>query len=390
MKKLLIILFLSIITFPLFPQVVVTIEGTVVTNSETGVWLGINVPRRVPAIFTFRNNSITSVNSNGYMLQAGDKGPAESNNNLDGSIFTGNKFTWNGTDLTSVTHALFTGYNKNVIIKYNYLSKTPNGIQRKSNGMNNTSGGIAYNIIVNPNVGIVVKGINDVKILNNTFYQEKTITQNQRGLIDIQTNSDNGLNALSTGTKNFNNIFYTEYQTPNIKIDERTSLTGLESDYNLYWCVRGVPVFNIAGHTYTFAQWQELGYDLHSIVIDPHFINFTDFVPAERLNYGVNLGAEWQTGLPVNAIWGTSDPQTADQNGTWQVGARIHEGNNNSQEVRKVFIYPNPANNFLNIAGRDSSLLPQLIKITDLAGNVEFESSIVQSFKNILVQLYNY
>ncbi len=49
------------------------------------------------------------------------KTPGLNNNNLDGAIITGNKFTWNGTDETSTTHALFTGYNMDVIIKYNYL-----------------------------------------------------------------------------------------------------------------------------------------------------------------------------------------------------------------------------------------------------------------------------
>ncbi len=51
------------------------------------------------------------------MLQAGDEDPAPTNNNLDGEIITGNKFTWNGTDMTSVTHGVFTGYNINAILK---------------------------------------------------------------------------------------------------------------------------------------------------------------------------------------------------------------------------------------------------------------------------------
>ena len=49
------------------------------------------------------------------MLQAGDENPSGSNNNLDGEIISGNKFTWNGTDPTSITHGVFTGYNINAI-----------------------------------------------------------------------------------------------------------------------------------------------------------------------------------------------------------------------------------------------------------------------------------
>ena len=116
------------------PQIVLNIEGTEVVFDETGNSNGVDIPRSEPTIFTYKNNSITAVNSGGYMLQAGDEGPRASNNNLDGEKITGNKFIWNGTEQTSWTHALFTGYNLGVIIKYNYLQSTPNGIQRKSNG----------------------------------------------------------------------------------------------------------------------------------------------------------------------------------------------------------------------------------------------------------------
>ena len=154
-------------------------------------------------MLTFRNNSITSVNASGYMLQAGDETPGLNNNNLDGEIITGNRFIWNGTDEASTTHAVFTGYNLDAVIKYNYLKNTPNGIQRKSDGMTDNSGVIAYNIINNPKVGIVVKGMNGVRIYNNTLYSERTPCPDQRGLIDIHTNTDGGLNAVSTGTKSF-------------------------------------------------------------------------------------------------------------------------------------------------------------------------------------------
>ena len=109
-----------------------------------------------------------------------------------------------------------------------------------------------------------------------------------------------------------------------ISIHNAECLPGFESDYNVFYCEGGTPVFNYLGSLKTFAQWQALGFDTHSVVINPHFINFTDFVPYVRLDYGTNLGTIWQTGLSVNAIWGTIDPVTTDQNGTWQVGARIH------------------------------------------------------------------
>ena len=68
-----------------------------------------------------------------------------------------------------------------------------------------------------------------------------------------------------------------------------------------------------------------VGYDAHSVMVNPNFNNLTDFVPASRLNNGTNLGSNWQTGLSTTASWIVgSAPETALQNGAWQVGARIY------------------------------------------------------------------
>ena len=325
LKKILTILYFAIHSFFLSAQLPLLIEGTVVDNTFPGLWPGVNIPRTQPTALIYRNNSVTSINASGYLLQAGDEDPGPTNNNLDGEIITGNKFTWNGTDMTSVTHGVFTGYNINAILKYNFLNKVPLGLLRKSNGMTNTSGGVAYNIVINPMVGFAAKGINNVKVYNNTFYSTRTTSQTWRRLVDIYTNTDGGLSAPSQGIKVFNNIFYTKYQIYNINIYESACLTGFESDHNIFYCESGTPVFSYLGSRKTFAEWQALGYDAHSVVINPNFINTIDFVPAARLDYGSDLGAEWQTGLSTSAEWlaGTS-PSTADQNGIWQVGAHVY------------------------------------------------------------------
>jgi hypothetical protein len=154
-------------------------------------------------------------------------------------------------------------------------------IVRKSNGMANTSGGVAYNIVNNPlRVAVVAKGMNNVNIYNNTFYSKQTTYTGSsgtwRGLIDVYTNTDQGLNAPSTGTKIFNNIFYTKHQILNIDVYEDTCLSGFESDYNIFWCEEGEPLFMIHSQVKTFTQWQALGYDTHLVVINPHFKDFID------------------------------------------------------------------------------------------------------------------
>jgi hypothetical protein len=304
-------------------QTKLTISGKTYTNNED-TWLGVDIPRSQPTILVFSNNTITAVNRSGYLLQAGDEAPKSTNNNLDGALITGNRLNWSGTDMTVIPHGLFTGHNKNVVLKYNYVNNVPMGIVRKSgNNMSNTSGGVAYNIVKNGAVGMVIKGMSNVNVFNNTFYTERTTSQTYRPLLHIYTNTDNGLYSVSHGTRIYNNIFYTKYQTLSINIADAESLKGLECDYNVYWCENGSPRFSVGGSVKTFAQWQAMGYDLHSVVVNPHFEDFENFVPSTRLDVGKDLGTEWKDGLSVDSKWGSGDPALAAQNGKWQVGAVV-------------------------------------------------------------------
>ena len=306
-------------------QTIVTIEGQTYTNSSE-VWTGVVIPRSTSTNLTFRNNAISSMNTGGYMLEAGDEIAHANNNNLAGAVITGNRFRWTGSDMNSITHGLFTGHNINVVILYNYLDRVPMGIIRKStNNMINTLGGVAYNIVKSPNTGIVVKGMSGVCIYNNTLYQDRSTSETGRGLIDIYTNNDITPKSVSHDTKIRNNIFYTRYQTLCINVMDQESLTGLECDYNIYYCETGSPKFNAGGSIKTFAEWQAMGYDTHSRVINPNFRDFVNFVPASRLDYGTDLGTAWAKGLSVNAKWGTTDPETTMQNGKWQVGAVVYK-----------------------------------------------------------------
>jgi hypothetical protein len=84
-------------------------------------------------------------------------------------------------------------------------------------------------------------------------------------------------------------------------------------------------MFSCLGVSKTYAHWQALGYDTHSVVVNPNFIDLSNFVPASRLDFGTNLGAILQTGLSTTATWILGNtPSTTDQNGTLQVGARIY------------------------------------------------------------------
>ena len=305
-------------------QTNLVISGQTYTNSSD-TWTGVNIPRSVPTKLVFSNNTITSINRFGYLLQAGDEAPAPTNNNLDDAIITGNRLNWSGSDMDVIPHGIFAGHNKNVLIKYNYLNYVPMGIIQKSgNNMANTGGGIAYNIVKGGAVGMVVKGMSNVNIFNNTFYNDRTTDQTWRPLLHIYTNTDQGRYSVAHGTKVYNNIFYTRYRTPAITIADVESLTGFQCDYNVYWCETGVPLFIINNVNLTFEQWQARGYDIHSVVMNPVFRDLVNFVPDRRIDRGLDLGQDWSEGLSVSADWGGTDPERASQNGLWQVGAVIH------------------------------------------------------------------
>jgi hypothetical protein len=376
MKKYLI---MSLLTTSMisFAQTNLVTEGQTYTNSTTGTWIGVNIPRSVPTLLVFKNNSITSSNRVGYLLQAGDEGTHAYNHNLDRAVITGNRLNWHGTDMESITHGLFTGHNSDVVVKYNYLNLVPMGIIRKStNNMSNTSGGVAYNIVKGGTVGMVVKGMSNVNIFNNTFYQNRTTSQTWRPLVHIYTNTDSEGYSVAHGTKIYNNIFYTKYRTFSITIDTE-SLNGFECDYNVYWCESGAPLFSVDGNTKTFEQWQAMGYDQHSVVKNPNFRDLVNFVPAERLNHGRDLGPDWANGLSRNAVWGRTDPATTAQNGPWQVGAVVlGDSDSASVDSEPFSIYPNPAREYVTVENRTSGTDVFVMKIYDLSGKIRYEVSL--------------
>jgi len=97
-------------------------------------------------------------------------------------------------------------------------------------------------------------------------------------IILITANQDRAVPAPSLGIQIFNNIFYTKYPMPLITA-ESGSLTDFQSDYNLFYCETGEPVFSIDGALRTLEEWQVLGFDTHSVVLDPRFIDLVDFIP---------------------------------------------------------------------------------------------------------------
>ncbi len=329
MKRWLIILLL--IPTLMSAQDTILYQGQTYVDTLCDVSYGVTVNRSNPAKFIFRNNFVTGCNTTGYMLEAGQESPGSYTSHLNGEEIIGNKFMWVGDqNANTITHGIFTGYNTDVRIMYNYVNHVPMSIIRKSDGMTDTSGVVAYNIIVSPPaVGIVVKGMNGVRIYNNTLYSEDSLyvgpgVGTWRGLIDVYEN-DNPIGSAK-GTKIMNNIFYTKRKLTNINVMNESCLEGFESDYNVFWCEEGEPMFMIAGNRLTLTQWRARGYDLHSTVVNPHFKDLIDFAPSYRIQWGTPT--EFDMGIAVSDYWVAGfDMNLVRQNGPyWQQGARIYEG----------------------------------------------------------------
>lgn len=322
--------FLFFLPLSLAAQDTLLIEGRTFVDTLSGTSYGVTVNRTRPVKFIFRNNSVTGENTVGYMLEAGQENVTQYTNNFRGAEITGNKFTWAGDqNANTITHGVFTGYHTDVRVMYNYLDYVPMGIIRKSNGMTDSTGVVAYNIIRNPPaVGVVVKGMNGVRIYNNTFYSEDSLYVGPgigtwRGLIDIYEN-DNPVGSAK-GAKIKNNIFYTKNKLTNINVMNESCLEGFESDYNIFWCESGEPMFMIAGNRLTFTQWRARGYDLHSMVVNPYFINTVDLVPERRMQWGTPT--EFNYGIAASDYWKAGfDPTLVHQGEYWQQGARVYEG----------------------------------------------------------------
>jgi hypothetical protein len=122
-----------------------------------------------------------------------------------------------------------------------------------------------------------------------------------------------------------------------------------------------------------------MGFDQHSVVVNPGFADFNNFVPAARLNYGKDLGPDFLSGLAIDATWNRTAISTEDQNGIWQVGARIYkateEGEEEEEEEEELprnmtLIYPNPVYDNFYLLLTDPARIYQTMKIYDSNGNM--------------------
>jgi hypothetical protein len=354
-------LFIFIATFS-YAQITLTIEDidTTVTGSD-----GYNVPRNTPTTLTIQRSRFVSGEKSAYIVQAGDDSYVSiRDNNLDGAKIIGNKFVWTGynTYPTSTMHGLMVGYNINYIIKHNffdhlrYTSVFKGGIEEP---MTWTAGAHSYNIHYNTKA-LTIKGIAGIRVYNNTFYSTGFSPLYH---ISIEENTGGEPDHPATNTQIKNNIFYQKDVFPAIRIRQSSCLQGLVCDYNVYYVESGSnnePTFSIDGRTVSWSEWKALGYDAHSVVINPNFVDEIHFAPSARLDYGQNLGSAYNEGLTTDATWIVGKyPKTALQDATWQVGAVLLSSASTSEpETPTVSETPEPASDEPKIYHADYYVSP--------------------------------
>jgi hypothetical protein len=315
MKKIALLILACFCILSVNAQTVLTISGidTTLTTDQ-----GYNVPRTTPATLTFTNNRLLPTVSGGFTLQIGSDNSGSYDNNLDGAVVSGNLLY---TSTAMGSHGMMAGYNINYHIKHNYIDGTPYGIVAEGDdAMAYTEGGVYYNIIKNNQTNcMAIGGTIGLPIYNNTFYSNRS-SSSTSCIIRISYKSDNTIIK--------NNIFYATRNHYMINLDAE-SLATLDCDYNVYYVVDGdhQPTFrnSTSGATYTLAQWQALGHDEHSVVINPNFTDTINFAPSLRLNYGVDLiDSDYDYGLSPVSEWTVgSTPDLIKQDDDWQVGATL-------------------------------------------------------------------
>jgi len=214
------------------------------------------------------DNALTVTNgSTNYMIQVGTEGTGAGDNDLDGTIITGNNLT--GADSTGSTHAILVGYNQDAVIEKNIISNSGFGIVLKgTEGKTEyTSGGVKSNVINSCGSGIRIKGVDDVDIFNNTVSDSLST-----GAITI---TDNVGADPSTGCVLKNNILSSTGAYAVLLVEDTSTI--LTTDYSnncLYSAAANIVVYQ--GVSKTYATWVSDGYDSGSINADPLFVNASE------------------------------------------------------------------------------------------------------------------
>jgi hypothetical protein len=288
-------------------------------------------------VATIENNYMVGDNAtqNGYTLGAievGNQAVGTGDNMMEGSIVSKN--TINNLTASSSSHGIAVFKTKNVTVSYNKEINSGIGIVYKSWSATSSGSKCFGNILVNTG-GILLKGYSGLTIAGNTVINTIAVDSGN-SCVQLIDNPTPNPDEASIDNVIKNNIFiYTDSSTDFCLVVDNGTNTIF--DYNIYYSILAKP-FKKAGTAYTFAEWQALGYDAHSIFLTLAQFNalFNDFANGDyslkagsaAIGTGEALDAAYDDGLDASTNWGsvTTLPVvvTKQQGAAWDIGAYIH------------------------------------------------------------------
>jgi len=276
-------------------------------------------------------NKILSNRAINYNIEIGNEGTSTSDNKNTSSIIQKN-YIRSANYYAYATgvgvHSTFIGFQSNGKVLYNFINGGGYAVIIK--GSTGTVGGnIRGNVIIDSDKGIYVKGAQQIVINNNTVIMSARVTQPEWGIaLLVNTGGD-----IPDGCVVKNNILISLSANTFNAINVGAEGTN-DIDYNIYYCPNGTLQFIINNAAKTFAEWQALGHDTHSIVLTDAQYNallnadYTLKAGSVAIGSGVALDAAYDDGLDASTNWGT-DAQlpvvvTKQQGASWDIGAYIH------------------------------------------------------------------
>lgn len=303
--------------------------GDYATISIVGIDLAGNHPSQS---FEVIGNLLTS-HADSKALEIGNETTPASWNLMNGIIeknkFLGNRYFTGGSP---ESHGVII-YNQSgaIPIRYNYINGYSFGFLHKVIGSDITDSPIYYNISVNCENGISTKGGHNQIIINNT------IVNPLANGIYCAFNPE-GATSNSEDTLFKNNIIVDTGAERTLYMINLDSGSTIVSDYNIYYSANNDILFKVGGDIYTFAQWQALGHDTHSVVLTSEQLAalFTDYdngdyslaIGSEAIGAGTVLDADYDDGLAASTDWGSDNELSSivrkRQGAAWDCGAYVH------------------------------------------------------------------
>jgi len=306
-----------------------------IINCEDAVYVGFNeinsavLSASVLANCEITDNKILSKRTSGHNITIGDEATSAGNKKVTNALISRNyvKSATAYGEAANTTHSLFIGF-QNGVISHNFVLGGGFGAILKGSDIYTSN--IQYNLLIDCLRPAYSKAQSGISIINNTIVND-LITPEFGVWLSSNTGGDAAVNCV---IKNNIVAYLGDYATF-IAVDIESATNTV--DYNIYYTKSATLKFKVAGVEKTFAQWQALGYDTHSIVLTDVQFNalFTDQVNSNyalatgsaAIGAGVDLGATYDDGLDASTNWGT-DTQlpvvvTKQQGAAWDCGAYV-------------------------------------------------------------------